>query len=118
MAENNGVSLDVELLGWQQEVFNDPTRFKVVAAGRSDGLDRDVMRYLSVWRWWSGVTVYPNYPGADGAPVWPACGCSATCGGVAPPVRRAHSMRKAVCVYNRASDVHDKIRTNAVLHIN
>jgi len=38
------VSLDVELLPWQQEVFNDPTRFKVVAAGRRCGKTR-----LAIW---------------------------------------------------------------------
>ena len=36
--------LNVELLPWQQEVFNDPTRFKVVAAGRRTGKSR-----LAAW---------------------------------------------------------------------
>ena len=36
--------LTVELLPWQQEVFNDPTRFKVVAAGRRTGKSR-----LAAW---------------------------------------------------------------------
>lgn len=44
MEEANGISLDVELLPWQQEVFNDPTRFKIVAAGRRCGKTR-----LAIW---------------------------------------------------------------------
>jgi len=36
--------LKVELLPWQQEVFNSPTRFKVVAAGRRTGKSR-----LAAW---------------------------------------------------------------------
>jgi len=32
--------LNVELLPWQQEVYSDPTRFKVVAAGRRTGKSR------------------------------------------------------------------------------
>jgi predicted phage terminase large subunit-like protein len=36
--------LNVELLDWQQEVFNSPTRFKVVAAGRRCGKSR-----LAAW---------------------------------------------------------------------
>ena len=36
--------LNVELLPWQQEVWNDPTRFKVVAAGRRTGKSR-----LAAW---------------------------------------------------------------------
>ena len=32
--------LNFQLLPWQQEVFNDPTRFKVVAAGRRCGKSR------------------------------------------------------------------------------
>ena len=36
--------LKVELLPWQQEVFNDPTRFKIVAAGRRTGKSR-----LAAW---------------------------------------------------------------------
>jgi phage terminase large subunit-like protein len=36
--------LNVELLDWQQEVFNDPARFKVVAAGRRCGKSR-----LAAW---------------------------------------------------------------------
>jgi phage terminase large subunit-like protein len=36
--------LNVELLPWQQEVFGDPTRFKVVAAGRRTGKSR-----LAAW---------------------------------------------------------------------
>ena len=36
--------LKVELLPWQQEVFNDPTRFKVIAAGRRTGKSR-----LAAW---------------------------------------------------------------------
>jgi predicted phage terminase large subunit-like protein len=35
-----GVSFDVSLLPWQQEVFLDPIRFKVVAAGRRCGKSR------------------------------------------------------------------------------
>jgi phage terminase large subunit-like protein len=38
------VDLNVELLPWQQEVFNDPTRFKIVAAGRRTGKSR-----LAAW---------------------------------------------------------------------
>lgn len=37
-------ALNVELLDWQQEVFNDPARFKVVAAGRRCGKSR-----LAAW---------------------------------------------------------------------
>lgn len=37
-------NLNVELLPWQQEVFNDETRFKVVAAGRRTGKSR-----LAAW---------------------------------------------------------------------
>ena len=37
--------LNVELLPWQQEVFNDPTRFKIVAAGRRTGKSR-----LAAWQ--------------------------------------------------------------------
>jgi len=36
--------LKVELLPWQQEVYNDPTRFKVIAAGRRTGKSR-----LAAW---------------------------------------------------------------------
>lgn len=36
--------LKVELLPWQQDVFNDPTRFKIVAAGRRTGKSR-----LAAW---------------------------------------------------------------------
>jgi phage terminase large subunit-like protein len=36
--------LKVELLPWQTEVFNDPTRFKIVAAGRRTGKSR-----LAAW---------------------------------------------------------------------
>ena len=36
--------LNVELLPWQQEVYGDPTRFKVVAAGRRTGKSR-----LAAW---------------------------------------------------------------------
>lgn len=36
--------LNVELLPWQQEVYSDPTRFKVVAAGRRTGKSR-----LAAW---------------------------------------------------------------------
>lgn len=38
------MELNVELLKWQQEVFNDPTRFKVIAAGRRCGKSR-----LAAW---------------------------------------------------------------------
>ena len=38
------MDLNVELLPWQQEVYNDPTRFKVVAAGRRTGKSR-----LAAW---------------------------------------------------------------------
>ena len=37
-------ALNVELLPWQQEVFNDNTRFKIVAAGRRTGKSR-----LAAW---------------------------------------------------------------------
>ena len=36
--------LKVELLPWQQEVYSDPTRFKVIAAGRRTGKSR-----LAAW---------------------------------------------------------------------
>ena len=36
--------LNVQLLPWQQEVFSDPTRFKVIAAGRRTGKSR-----LAAW---------------------------------------------------------------------
>jgi phage FluMu gp28-like protein len=36
--------LNVELLPWQTKVFEDPTRFKVVAAGRRTGKSR-----LAAW---------------------------------------------------------------------
>lgn len=36
--------LNIELLPWQQEVWNDPTRFKIVAAGRRTGKSR-----LAAW---------------------------------------------------------------------
>ncbi len=36
--------LKVELLPWQQDVYEDPTRFKVVAAGRRCGKSR-----LAAW---------------------------------------------------------------------
>ena len=39
------MELNVELLPWQQEVFNDPTRFKIVAAGRRTGKSR-----LAAWQ--------------------------------------------------------------------
>ena len=38
------MDLDVQFTDWQQEVFNDPTRFKVVAAGRRCGKS-----YLAAW---------------------------------------------------------------------
>ena len=38
------MELKVELLKWQQEVFGDDTRFKVVAAGRRCGKSR-----LAAW---------------------------------------------------------------------
>lgn len=38
-------ALNVELLPWQQDVFNDTTRFKVVAAGRRTGKSR-----LAAWK--------------------------------------------------------------------
>ena len=44
MVSSDGTSLNVELLGWQSEVFNDSTRFKVVAAGRRCGKTR-----LAIW---------------------------------------------------------------------
>ena len=34
------MDLDISLLHWQQDVWNDPTRFKVVAAGRRTGKSR------------------------------------------------------------------------------
>lgn len=34
------MNLDISLLNWQQEVWNDPVRFKVVAAGRRTGKSR------------------------------------------------------------------------------
>ena len=36
--------LDIKLLPWQQEVWNDPVRFKIVAAGRRTGKSR-----LAAW---------------------------------------------------------------------
>ena len=39
------MELNVELLPWQQEVFNDPVRFKIVAAGRRTGKSR-----LAAWQ--------------------------------------------------------------------
>jgi len=39
------MELNVELLPWQQEVYNDPKRFKVVAAGRRCGKSR-----LAAWK--------------------------------------------------------------------
>ena len=41
------MNLDIQLLDWQQEVWNDPTRFKVVAAGRRTGKSR-LAAYLLV----------------------------------------------------------------------
>lgn len=38
------MELNVKLLNWQQEVFNDPTRFKIIAAGRRCGKSR-----LAAW---------------------------------------------------------------------
>ena len=38
------MELNVQLLPWQQEVFGDPTRFKIVAAGRRTGKSR-----LAAW---------------------------------------------------------------------
>ena len=38
------MELNVELLRWQTEVFNDPTRFKIIAAGRRCGKSR-----LAAW---------------------------------------------------------------------
>ena len=38
------MELDVKLLAWQQKVWNDPTRFKVVVAGRRTGKSR-----LAAW---------------------------------------------------------------------
>ena len=38
-------ALNVKLLEWQQEVFSDPTRFKIVAAGRRTGKSR-----LAAWK--------------------------------------------------------------------
>ena len=38
------MELNVELLPWQQEVFEDPTRFKIIAAGRRTGKSR-----LAAW---------------------------------------------------------------------
>ncbi len=37
---NEVVNFDIDLLPWQQEVWNDPSRFKVVAAGRRTGKSR------------------------------------------------------------------------------
>ena len=34
------MNLDINLLDWQQEVWSDETRFKVVAAGRRTGKSR------------------------------------------------------------------------------
>ncbi len=39
------MELNVQLLDWQTDVYNDPTRFKVVAAGRRCGKSR-----LAVWK--------------------------------------------------------------------
>jgi len=38
------VDLDVKLLPWQTEVWEDPARFKIVAAGRRTGKSR-----LAAW---------------------------------------------------------------------
>ena len=38
------MELDVKLLSWQQKVWNDTTRFKVVVAGRRTGKSR-----LAAW---------------------------------------------------------------------
>ena len=35
-----GTNLEISLLPWQQEVWSDPTRFKVIAAGRRCGKSR------------------------------------------------------------------------------
>jgi len=32
--------LNIQLLDWQQQVWEDPTRFKIVAAGRRTGKSR------------------------------------------------------------------------------
>ncbi len=38
------MDLQIKLLPWQQEVWNDPSRFKVIAAGRRTGKSR-----LAAW---------------------------------------------------------------------
>ena len=38
------MDLQVKLLPWQQEVFKDPVRFKIIAAGRRTGKSR-----LAAW---------------------------------------------------------------------
>ena len=40
----SGAELNIELLPWQQEVWGDTTRFKIVAAGRRTGKSR-----LAAW---------------------------------------------------------------------
>jgi phage terminase large subunit-like protein len=42
------MNLEIKLLPWQQEVWNDPTRFKVIAAGRRTGKSRLAAWYLIV----------------------------------------------------------------------
>lgn len=42
------MDLEIKLLPWQQEVWNDPTRFKVIAAGRRTGKSRLAAWYLIV----------------------------------------------------------------------
>ena len=43
------MNLDISLLNWQQEVWNDKTRFKVVAAGRRTGKSR-LAAYLLIFK--------------------------------------------------------------------
>ncbi len=40
LMESEGTSLDIGLLPWQKDVWSDPTRFKVIAAGRRCGKSR------------------------------------------------------------------------------
>ena len=40
----SSTELNIQLLPWQQEVWEDPTRFKIVAAGRRTGKSR-----LAAW---------------------------------------------------------------------
>ena len=54
--------LNVSLLPWQQKVFNDNTRFKVIAAGRRTGKSRlEILQDAGL-----DCTVVKKIPVADG----------------------------------------------------